>query len=213
MKTRYLLLFLLIVSSIEYPYEYIKDETIEYEEPILGFNILGLIGNFIKSRINSLKDPNFWIQQLGKRLANQMQKWSQAKSHSAVDAIRDCDRRINKENNDQVVAIRNEVGLPLDIRAFCYRNPECGTKIKNDYDYLDVKIFKLPPYNPFSITNRWAKEDETFLPINLKPGHVFKRPSNDPKYLAVRAKVDRMYEIMKRMDENLHRCIENPSSA
>ena len=112
MKARYLLLFLLVVSSFEYPYEYVKDETIEEEEPILGLNFMGLISNFIKGRINSLKDPNFWIEKLGKKLSNQIQKWSEAKSQSALNAIRDCDRRINKENNDQVVAIRKEVGLP-----------------------------------------------------------------------------------------------------
>jgi hypothetical protein len=209
MKACYLLLILLISSSIEYPYEYIKDESIEEEEPILGFNIGALIGGFIKSRINSLKDPNFWIQQIGKRLGNQIQKWSEAKSNRDVDEIRDCDRRINKENNDQVVALRKEIGLPLDIRAFCYRNPECGTKIRNDYDYLDIKIFKLPPYNPFSNRNRW--ESTPIGPLNNDPAALFKRPSNDPKYLAVRAKVDKMYEILKRMDENLNRCIENPS--
>ena len=207
MKACYLLLLLLISSSIEYPYENIKDESIEEEEPILGINIGGLIGGFIKSRINTLKDPNFWIQQIGKRLGNQIQKWSDAKSNKVVDEIRNCDKRINKENNDQVVALRKEIGLPLDIRAFCYRNPECGTKIRNDYDYLDIKIFKLPPYNPSSHFNRW-KDDTT---IN-DPADIYKRPSNDPKYLAARAKVDKMYEILKRMDANLNRCIENPSS-
>ena len=213
MKARYLLLFLLVVSSFEYPYEYVKDETIEEEEPILSLNFMGLISNFIKGRINSLKDPNFWIEKLGKKLSNQIQKWSEAKSQSALNAIRDCDRRINKENNDQVVAIRKEVGLPLDIRAFCNRNPECGSKIKNDYDYLDIKIFKLPPYNPFSYNNRWERTTVDVPRQFDQPGAIYKRPSNDPKYLAVRAKVDRMYEILKRMDENLQRCIDNPSSA
>ena len=208
MKTCYLLLILLITYSIEFPYEYIKDETIEEEDPVLG-NLWGLIGGFIKSRINSLKDPNFWIEKLGKKLHNQIQKWSDARAHKEVDAIRDCDRRINKDNNDQVVAIRKEVGLPLDIREFCRNNRECGSKIKNDYDYLDVKIFNLPPYNPFSDQNRWISSAVT-IP---NPEDMIKRPSNDPKYLAVRAKVDRMYEILKRMDENLNRCIENPSAA
>ena len=212
MKTCYLLLFLLISSSIEYPYEYIKDESIEEEEPILGINIGGLISGFVKSRINTLKDPNFWIQQLGNRLSNQFQKWSEAKSNDAIDEIRECDRRINKENNDQVVAIREELGLPLDIRAFCYENPECGSKIKNDYDYLDVKIFNLPPYNPFS--DDYWEDIPTYptIPIKLNPASLFKRPSRDPEYLAAQKKVDKMYEIMKRMDENLNRCIENPSS-
>ena len=151
---------------------------------------------------------------MGKRVKNQLQKWSDAKSHSFVDAIRECDRRINRENNDQVVAIRREVGLPLDIRAFCYRNPECGTKIKNDYDYLDVKIFNLPPYNPWTKVNvnRWSPPTDPVPRLN-NPGAFSKRPSNDPKYLAARAKVDRMYEILKRMDQNLQKCINNPSSA
>ena len=77
MKTSYLLLLLLIASSIEYQYEYIKDEILEDEEPILGFNIMGLIQGFIQSRINSLKDPNFWIERFGKLLKNQIQKWSE----------------------------------------------------------------------------------------------------------------------------------------
>ena len=204
MKTSYLLLFLLIASSIEYPYEYIKDENIE-DEPILGIKMVGLITGFIKGRINSLKDPNFWINLLGKQLKNQIQKWANSKSEEyVINAIIECDKRINKENNDQVIAIRKEVGLPLDTRAFCYKNPECGTKIKNDYDYLDYKIFNLPPYDPFS------EQNNVPYPRIPQPGQIYKRPSNDPKYLAARAKVDRMYEILKKMDENFHRCIDNP---
>ena len=57
---------------MEYQYEYVASESLEEEDPILGFNIFGLIGGFIKSRINSLKDPNFWIQKLGDKLKSQM---------------------------------------------------------------------------------------------------------------------------------------------
>ena len=136
------------------------------------------------------------------------------RSHQVVDAVRDCDRRKNKEYNDQVIAIRKEVGLPLDIRAFCHNNPECGSKIKNDYDYLDIKIFNLPPIQPsvYISTNPWVKLDIDPTVRLPKPGEIYKRPSNDPKYLAVRAKVDEMYEILKKMDKNLQICIENPSS-
>ena len=214
MKASYLLLILLIASSIAYPYEYVDDEPIEEEDPILGFNILGLIAGFIKSRINSLKDPNFWIQKLGNKLKSQMQKWSEAKSHHVIDAIRECDKRINRENNDQVVAIRKEVGLPLDTRAFCYRNPDCGTKIRNDYDYLNIMIFKIqtPQFNPN--IDRFRKNGDPTTPIPRLPIRFLSQdPFNDPKYLAAKAKVDRMYQILRKMDENLHRCIENPSSA
>ena len=213
MKASYLLLILLIASSIAYPYEYVDDEPIEVEDPILGFNILGLIAGFIKSRINSLKDPNFWIQKLGNKLKSQMQKWSEAKSHHVIDAIRECDKRINRENNDQVVAIRQEVGLPLDTRAFCYRNPDCGTKIRNDYDYLNIMIFKIqtPQFNPN--IDRFRKIGDPTLVPRLPKRFLSQDPFNDPKYLAAKAKVDRMYQILRKMDENLHRCIENPSSA
>ena len=137
-------MLLIIVSSIEYPYEYIDDESIEEKESILDFNLMGLIVGFIKKRIYSLKSQNFWIEKFGNKLWNQLQKWSDKKASSAINAIRDCDERLNKENKDQVIVIRKEVGLPLDISDFCQNNPDCRTKIKNDYDYFDVMIFKIP---------------------------------------------------------------------
>ena len=210
MKESYLLLLLLIGSSIAYQYEYVASESLEEEDPILGFNIFGLIGGFIKSRINSLKDPNFWIQKLGDKLKSQMQKWSEANSHvhTIYDDIKECDKNINKENNDQVVAIRKEVGLPLDIRAFCQGNPDCGTKIRNDYDYLDYVIFKIPrpKFNPYDRRLRGTGIPRIF-PRRIR----LLASTNDPKYLEARAKVDKLQQILRKMDENFQKCIQDPN--
>ena len=180
MKASYLLLFLLIASSIAYQYEYIPSESFEEEDPILGFNILGLIGGWIKSRINSLKDPNFWIQKLGNKLKSQMQKWSDNNSHmhTIFDNIRECDERENRENNEQVIAIRNEVGLPLDTREFCKGNPDCGTKIRNDYDYLAYVIFKIEM--PKIVLNDYRLRDKR-IPRLIPRRTRFLTSFNDPK--------------------------------
>ena len=212
MKASYLLLLLIISSSIEYQYEYVDNESIEEQEPILGFNFWGLIAWFIKQRIHSLKDPNFWIQKLGNMARRQLEKMSENKGSAFINAIRDCDERLNKDYKDQVIAIRKEVGLPLDIRDFCENNPGCGTKIKNDYDYLDVMIFKIPPLSASSNENY---PSGPIHPALARPRHRFLAEKNFDyqKYHATRAKVDKMYQILNTMDQNFDSCLKYPSWA
>ena len=42
------------------------------------------------------------------------------------------------------------------------------------------------------------------------PDAIFKRPSNDPKYLADRAKVDKMRGMVDKLQDNLNKCLDNP---
>ena len=210
MKAILLLLILSISLTIEYQYKFIDDSKETEEEPILQIDIIGMITQFIYNQINTLKTPEFWGNKLKNFISNQIEKKDKRINtpEKYIKAVRECDKKINKENNDEVVKIRKEVGLPLDINKFCKKNPDCGTKIKNDYDYLDVVIYKLPPYNPFSNANdRWTADQPVYP---KRPDAIFKRPSNDPKYLADQAKIDKMREIMARMDENLNKCMDNP---
>ncbi len=221
MRTCYLLLLLIISSSVEYPYEYIDNESIDEEEPVLGFNIMGLIAGFIKKRIHSLKNPNFWIEKIGNKLRSQLQKLSDKQVSSAINVIRDCDERLNKQNKEQVIAIRKEVGLPLDIGEFCENNLDCGTKIKNDYDYLDVMIFKIPPISANRDDNgiypSTSSSSPSLPPIHptilrpIKKNYRFlaEKAFDYQKYHATRAKVDNMYQILKTMDANFNSCLHN----
>ena len=169
-RTCYLLLLLIISSSVEYQYEYIENESIDEEEQVLGFNIMGLIAGFIKKRIHSLKNPNYWIEKIGNKLRSQLQKLSDKQANSAINTIRDCDERLNNQNKEQLIAIRKEVGLPLDIGEFCENNPDCGKKIKNDYIYLDVMIFKIPPISANRDDN-WIYPSTSFSSPSLPPIH------------------------------------------
>jgi len=223
MKASYLLLLLLIAFSTSYKYEYIPSESFEEEEPNLSLNILGLIGGWIKSRINTLKDPQFWISKIKEKLGNEIKKQflklaenNNPHIHTIFDDIIRCDERENKKNLEQVIAIREEVGLPLNIREFCQGNPDCGTKIRSDYDYLDYVIFKIPM--PKNIPPGFIKKGNILVRttprilIPRPPRFLSEDPRNDPKYIEAKAKIDKMQKILRQMDEILNRCIVNPAS-
>ena len=56
------------------------------------------------------------------------------------EAVQNCDRRHNKDLNEEVIKLRKEIGLPVNTMEWCRNNKQCGTTIKTDYDYLDVII-------------------------------------------------------------------------
>ncbi len=222
MKASYLLLLFLIASSTAYKYEYVPSESFEEEEPILGFNFLGLIIGFIKGRIiNTLKNPQFWISKIKEKMISlfkdQFQKLAEnnnSQMHIIFDDIIECDQRVNRKNNEQVIAIRKEVGLPLDIREFCQGNTDCGTKIRNDYDYLDYVIFKIPmPKNaPYELEIMKGLKFGRRKCTSLNACRFLSEdPRKDPKYLEARAKIDNMQKIIRQMDENFHKCIIDPA--
>lgn len=149
---------------------------------------MGLIAGFIKKRIHILKNPNYWIEKIGNKLRSQLQKLSDKQSNSAINAIRDCDERLNYQNKEQLIAIRKEVGLPLDIWEFCENNPDCGKKIKNDYIYLDVMIFKIPLISANRDDNGIYPSTSFFSP-SLPPIHpkIFTSYKKNYRFLAEKA--------------------------
>ena len=210
-------LLILVSFTNEYQYEFISEDE---EDPVLQFNILGFLGGLLRQGIRTISNPNFWVEKLKtqalkfiqKQIRNQIER-----SHKRINnveefanEVRECDRKINKDNNDKVMKIRNEVGLP-NVMEFCRNNKQCGTTIKTDYDYLDIIIYKFPPLPAPSINDRWRQQgDPTMIPrIGNGIIHHTNR-SNDPKYLADVRKIDEMMKILKNMDENLHRCMDNP---
>ena len=213
MKKVFLLLVLLISLSNEYQYEFFDDSMEVEEEPNLQFNILGFIKGLVVSQINNLKDPNWWLDKLKSKFADFVKKQFSVLANRVNnveefgDAVQKCDRRVNKDLNEEVIKLRKEIGLPVNTMEWCRNNKLCGTTIKNDYDYLDVIIYKLPPYNPFSPQNRWRPENADMI---TTPDAIFKRPSNDPKYLADRAKVDKMRGMVDKLQDNLNKCLDNP---
>ena len=216
MKKVFLLLVLLISLSNEYQYEFFDDSMEVEEEPNLQFNILGFIKGLIVNQINNLKNPNWWLDKLKSKFADFVKKQftNLAKGVRNVEqfgeAVQKCDRRVNKDLNEEVIKLRKEIGLPVNTMEWCRNNKLCGTTIKNDYDYLDVIIYKLPPYNPFSAQNRWTVEGNIPAIPRLGPAVISKRPSNDPKYLADRAKVDKMRGMVDKLQDNLNKCFDNP---
>ena len=216
MKKIALLLVLLISLSNEYQYELVDDQFGLEDEPNLQFNILGFIKGLIVNQINNLKNPNWWVDKLKTKFADFVKKQfvGLANRVNNVDqfgeAVQNCDRRHNKDLNEEVIKLRKEIGLPVNTMEWCRNNKLCGTTIKTDYDYLDVIIYKLPPYNPMSEMNRWRADGSVTVIPRLGPAVVSKRPSNDPKYLADRAKVDKMRGMVDQLQNNLNRCFDDP---
>ncbi len=209
------ILLILVSFTNEYQYEFIGEDE---EDPVLQFNILGFLGGLLMKGIKTISNPNFWIEKLKTQAAKFIQKQISnqiARAHKRVNnveefanEVRECDRKINKDNNDKVMKIRNEVGLP-NVMDFCRNNKQCGTTIKNDYDYLDIIIYKFPPLPAPSINDRWRTQgDPTLIPRKGGNNHINR--SNDPKYLADVRKVDEMMGIIKNMEANLNRCMEDP---
>jgi len=209
------ILLILVSFTNEYQYEFIGEDE---EDPVLQFNILGFLGGLLMKGIKTISNPNFWIEKLKTQAAKFIQKQISnqiARAHKRVNnveefanEVRECDRKINKDNNDKVMKIRNEVGLP-NVMDFCRNNKQCGTTIKNDYDYLDIIIYKFPPLPAPSINDRWRTQgDPTLIPRIGGNNHINR--SNDPKYLADVRKIDEMMGIIKNMEANLNRCMENP---
>jgi hypothetical protein len=215
MKKIALLLVLLISLSNEYQYELVDDQFGLEDEPNLQFNILGFIKGLIVNQINNLKNPNWWLDKLKNKFTDFVKK--QVLSRNRInnvdqfgEAVQNCDRRHNKDLNEEVIKLRKEIGLPVNTMEWCRNNKQCGTTIKTDYDYLDVIIYKLPPYNPMSEMNRWRADGSVTVIPRLGPAVVAKRPSNDPKYLADRAKVDKMRGMVDQLQNNLNRCLDDP---
>ena len=205
-------LLILVSFTNEYQYEFISEDE---EDPVLQFNILGFLGGLLMKGIKTISNPNFWIEKLKTQAAKFIQKQISnqiARAHKRVNnveefanQVRECDRKINKDNNDKVMKIRNEVGLP-NVMDFCRNNKQCGTTIKNDYDYLDIIIYKFPPLSFRDIENYMAQHPY----LNMGKGIPHINRSNDPKYLADVRKVDEMMGIIKNMEANLNRCMEDP---
>ena len=205
-------LLILVSFTNEYQYEFISEDE---EDPVLQFNILGFLAGLLRTGIRTISNPNFWVEQLKKQAAKFIKKQFTnmiERAHKRINnveefanEVRECDRKINKDNNDKVMKIRNEVGLP-NVQEFCRNNKQCGTTIKTDYDYLDIIIYKFPPLS--------SRDIEKYMNQNTYPriGNVIQHinRSNDPKYLADVRKIDEMMKILKNMDENLHRCMDNP---
>ena len=155
MKTTSILLIFLVLISFSYEFEY-EYNYLDDEDPSLQFNFLGILKGFIRGQINNLRSPDFWRQKLQEQFAkfvkNQFTKLAERVNNKNVnspeeygEAIRECDRKINKDNHDIVVRIRTEVGLPLNVPEFCRNNPQYRGIIHNDFDYLDKLIYKDKP--------------------------------------------------------------------